>query len=47
MMIAGASAVEIGAANLVNPYACRDIINKLPEVMQKYGIERLSEVRHG
>jgi len=47
MMIAGASAVEIGAANLVNPYACRDIINKLPEVMQKYGLERLSEVRHG
>lgn len=47
MMIAGASAVEIGAANLVNPYACRDIINKLPEVMEKYGIERLSEVRHG
>lgn len=46
MMIAGAAAVEIGAANLVNPYACRDIINKLPEVMEKYNIERF-EVRHG
>lgn len=47
MMMAGATAVEIGAANLVNPYACRDIINQLPETMRKYGIDRISEVRHG
>ena len=35
MMLAGATAVEVGAANLVNPYACRDIINNLPSVMNK------------
>ncbi|MBR6651885.1 MAG: transglycosylase domain-containing protein, partial [Anaerotignum sp.] len=39
LMLAGASAVEVGAANLVNPYACRDIINDLPRVMDKYGIK--------
>ncbi|MCQ2512398.1 MAG: dihydroorotate dehydrogenase [Lachnospiraceae bacterium] len=39
MMMAGATAVEIGAANLVNPAICRDIINELPEVMDKYGYE--------
>ncbi len=44
MMLAGATAVEIGAANLVNPYICRDIINELPAVMQKYGIERLADI---
>ena len=38
MMMAGASAVEVGAANLVNPWACRDIIRDLPEVMDKYRI---------
>ncbi len=43
-MLAGATAVEVGAANLVNPYACRDIINDLPEVMEKYGISSLSEI---
>ncbi len=42
MMAAGAAAVQVGAANLVNPYACRDIINDLPRVMEKYGIESLS-----
>ena len=44
MMLAGATAVEVGAANLVNPYACRDIVNALPAVMQKYGIESLEEI---
>ena len=44
MRLAGATAVEVGAANLVNPYACRDIINDLPRVMAKYGIENLSDI---
>ena len=44
MMLAGATAVEVGAANLVNPYACRDIIADLPRVMEKYGISSLSEI---
>ena len=43
-MMAGAAAVEVGAANLVNPYACRDIINDLPRVMEKYRIESLSDI---
>ena len=44
MMMAGATAVEVGAENLVNPYACRDIIADLPRVMEKYGIENLSDI---
>ena len=44
MMLAGASAVEIGAANLIEPYACRNIINDLPAVMERYGIENLSDI---
>lgn len=44
MMLAGATAVEVGAANLVNPYACRDIINDLPSVMDKYGINNLKDI---
>ena len=44
MMLAGASAVQVGAENLVNPYACRDIINNLPQVMNKYKIEKLSDI---
>ena len=44
MMLAGATAVEVGAANLVDPYACRDIINDLPKVMEKYRINSLSEI---
>ncbi len=47
MMLAGATAVQVGAANLVNPYACRDIINALPDTMKKYGIESLSEIIGG
>ena len=46
-MLAGATAVEVGAANLVNPYACRDIINDLPRVMDKYGIKNLSDIIGG
>ncbi len=45
MMLAGATAVEVGAQNLVNPYACRDIINDLPRVMEKYGIESLDGLK--
>ena len=47
MMMAGATAVEVGAANLVNPYACRDIIRDLPRVMEKYRINNLSEIIGG
>ena len=46
-MLAGASAVEVGAANLVNPFACRDIIRDLPGVMGKYGIQSLNEIIGG
>ena len=44
MMLAGATAVEVGAANLVNPYACRDIINDLHSFMYKYGIINLKDI---
>ncbi len=44
MMMAGASAVEVGAANLKNPFACRDIIDALPGVMEKYGINDLKDI---
>ena len=44
MMLAGAVAVEVGAANLVDPYACRDIILALPDVMKQYGITSLSDI---
>ena len=47
MMLAGATAVEVGAANLVNPYICRDIVRDLPEVMAKYRINSLSEIIGG
>ncbi|MBE6958624.1 MAG: dihydroorotate dehydrogenase [Ruminococcaceae bacterium] len=47
MMLAGATAVEIGAANLVNPYVCRDIIRELPRVMEKYRIENLQDIIGG
>ena len=47
LMLAGATAVEVGAENLVNPYACRDIINSLPAAMEKYGIKDLSEIIGG
>lgn len=44
MMLAGATAVEVGAANLTQPYICRDIIEALPHVMESYGIGSLSEI---
>lgn len=44
MMMAGATAVEIGAQNLVNPYACRDIIDELPSVLDKYRINNISDI---
>ena len=44
MMLAGAAAVEVGAANLVNPYACRDIIAALPAAMERYGITSLADI---
>ena len=47
MMLAGATAVQIGAANLVNPFACRDIIDALPETMERYGIKTLSKLTGG
>lgn len=47
MMLAGATAVEVGAANLVDPFACRDIINNLPYVMSKYEIQKLSDIIKG
>ena len=47
MMLAGATAVEVGAANLVNPYASLDIVKALPAAMEKYGIEDLNEIIGG
>ncbi len=47
MMLAGATAVQVGAQNLINPYACRDIINDLPRVMEKYKINSLKEIIKG
>ncbi|MGI6020362.1 MAG: dihydroorotate dehydrogenase [Lachnospiraceae bacterium] len=44
MMMAGATAVEVGAANLTDPFACRKIIDELPQAMDKYGIGTLSEL---
>ena len=44
MMMAGACAVEVGAANLVDPYACRKIIEALPSEMEKLGISSLREI---
>lgn len=47
MMLAGATAVQIGAANLTDPYVCRDIVEELPRVMEKYGIENLRDIIGG
>lgn len=47
MMLAGATAVQIGAANLVDPYVCKDIIEKLPQVMDKYNINNLNDIIGG
>ena len=47
MMLAGASAVQIGAANLIEPFACKNIIEQLPAAMEKYKIENLSDIIGG
>ena len=47
MMLAGATAVEVGAANLTDPFCCREIIRQLPEVMQELGIRSLEEIIGG
>ncbi len=47
LMLAGATAVEVGAANLIDPFAARDIVNDLPRVMEKYNINNLSEIIGG
>ena len=47
LMLAGATAVEVGAANLVDPYACRRIVEDLPRVMQQYNIHDLNEIIGG
>ena len=45
MMMAGATAVQVGAMNLVKPFACKEIIEQLPVEMEKLGIENLSDIR--
>ena len=47
MMLAGATAVQVGAQNLVNPYACKEIIEVLPQAMEQYGIQNLSDIIGG
>ena len=47
MILAGATAVQVGAANLVDPFACKNIIEDLPRVMEKYGIKKLSDITGG
>ena len=47
MMLAGASAVEIGSANLIDPFVCPKILQELPAVMDRYGISSLSEIIGG
>jgi len=47
MMLAGATAVEVGAANLVDPYACKTIIEQLPDVCRKLGVDNISELTGG
>ena len=47
MMLAGATAVEVGAANLINPCICKEIVEQLPAVMDKYRINTLSEIIGG
>ena len=47
MMLAGATAVEVGTANLIDPFVCKKIVDDLPAVMKKYGINNLSEIIGG
>ena len=47
LMLAGAAAVQVGAANLVDPWICRDLVQKLPQVMEQYNIETLTDIIGG
>ena len=47
LMLAGATAVEVGAANLTDPFACQTILRELPQVMEQYHIESLQEIIGG
>ena len=47
MMLAGAAAVQVGAANLVEPFACKNIIEELPAAMEKYKIQNLTDIIGG
>ncbi len=47
MMLAGGTAVQVGAANLVDPFACKRIVEELPAVMEKYKIDRLTDIIGG
>ena len=47
LMLAGATAVQVGAANLVNPFACRDLVRQLPQVMEQYNIQNLNDIIGG
>lgn len=47
LMLAGATAVQVGAANLINPYACKEIIEELPKVMEQYKIDNLESIIGG
>ncbi len=47
LMLAGATAVQVGAANLVDPFVCKNIIEELPAVMERYGIKNLSDIIGG
>ena len=47
MMLAGATAVQVGAANLVNPFACKEMVEQLPSAMEKYGVSSLTEIIGG
>ncbi|MBO5845113.1 MAG: dihydroorotate dehydrogenase [Clostridia bacterium] len=47
MMLAGATAVEVGTANLIDPFVCKKIVDDLPQVMQKYGINNLKDIIGG
>ena len=47
LMLAGASAVQVGAANLIDPFVCKTIVEELPAVMEKYGITNLTDIIGG
>ena len=47
LMLAGATAIGVGAANLTEPFACKHIVEELPAVMERYGVENLTEIIGG